>query len=404
MGQPHYLFAGWLFDGNGGPPRKRILFEIVDGKISAIRDNCRDDTLPCADQLTDLSCCTILPPFIDAHVHLALSGATDSAIRKQQLQVEFNKSCQTIRQNIHDLFTHGILAVRDCGDNGGHALRYKKENLDSAYEPVLIQAAGSGWYIRGRYGRILGCSPTQGESLIDAVATRQQDADFIKIFHSGPNNLQNFARPTNPQFSLEELRATTQLAEKYGRKIAVHANGQLPVQQALEAGCHSIEHGYFMGQANLERMASQQVFWVPTLHTMHALAEERGGDNQKAASVARQTLQHQLVQVRQSRELGVPIALGTDAGSIGVLHGESLVKEIKLLMAAGFSLSEAVQCATTNGAALLGLENMGTLRPGKPATFLVARASPAMLPRKLAYLEAIYLEGRPCSPDFFRKI
>jgi len=96
-----------------------------------------------------------------------------------------------------------------------------------------------------------------------------------------------------------------------------------------------------------------------------------------------------------ARELGVNVALGTDAGSLGVLHGESLVEEMKLYMKAGYTLAETVRCAGENGARLLGLEDFGILAKGKTATFLVARGTPAQLPRKILYLEAIYVNGRP---------
>jgi imidazolonepropionase-like amidohydrolase len=115
-----------------------------------------------------------------------------------------------------------------------------------------------------------------------------------------------------------------------------------------------------------------------------------GADRQ----VIEKNLNHQLEQLAMARELGVKVALGTDAGSLGVLHGESMVDEMKLYKKAGYSLAETVRCATSNGAELLGLDDFGRIAPGKTATFLVARGAPAQLPRKLSYLEAIYLDGR----------
>ncbi|NNK15081.1 MAG: amidohydrolase family protein, partial [Desulfofustis sp.] len=111
--------------------------------------------------------------------------------------------------------------------------------------------------------------------------------------------------------------------------------------------------------------------------------------------VAERNLAHQLEQLGLARELGVKVAIGTDSGSIGVLHGESMVEEMKLFIQAGFSLSETIRCATDHGARLLGLEELGTLEPGKPAHFLATRGTPAQLPRKLSYLEKIYLHGNP---------
>jgi imidazolonepropionase-like amidohydrolase len=118
--------------------------------------------------------------------------------------------------------------------------------------------------------------------------------------------------------------------------------------------------------------------------------------------VARKNLSGQLQQLEMARELGVSVALGTDAGSPGVLHGESVCEEMKLLAKAGFSLAEIVRCATSTAARLLGLDaSMGLIAKGRPADFLVARGTPAQLPRKLSYLEAIYIGGKPC--ELYRK-
>jgi imidazolonepropionase-like amidohydrolase len=111
--------------------------------------------------------------------------------------------------------------------------------------------------------------------------------------------------------------------------------------------------------------------------------------------VVEKNLNHQIEQLAMARELKVKVALGTDAGSLGVLHGESMVEEMKLFRKAGYSFAETVQCATGNGAALLGIDDFGLIATGKTATFLVARGAPAQLPRKLSYLEAIYLKGEP---------
>lgn len=120
------------------------------------------------------------------------------------------------------------------------------------------------------------------------------------------------------------------------------------------------------------------------------------------SEVVEKNLALQLEQLAYAKECGVNIALGTDSGSIGVLHGESLVEEMKLFMKAGFSLSRAINCATECGAKLLGIDDrLGMISKGKPANFLVARGTPAQLPRKLTYLEAIYLDGEP-SPLYRR--
>ncbi len=148
---------------------------------------------------------------------------------------------------------------------------------------------------------------------------------------------------------------------------------------------------------NLKRLAEKQITWVPTAFTMEAYARmlpKRSRESQ----VARKNLDHQLDQIRQAKDFGVRLAVGTDAGSLGVHHGEAVREEIRLLLVAGLGLSEAVQCATSVGAALLGLgDRAGCLLPGSPATFLAVRTKPERLLDALGSPERVYFKGIPIS-------
>ena len=397
MPDSRYIHAGRLIDGSGGPVRKNVLLTIVDGLIAAIK-GFATSAAPPSDQITDLSHGTILPPLIDCHMHLALSATDDQRARAEQLEAGYAGAHDCITRNLHSHFIHGVLAVRDAGDRHGHVLRFRNEHAGTDREPVIVKASGNAWHKQGRYGSMLGKHPGENESLAETVARETAPGDFIKIIHSGPNSLNEFGKETLPQFDRNELYEMVRMAEQQGKKVMVHANGELPVRQALEAGCHSIEHGFFMGRDNLARMAEKQIIWVPTAYAMKICAEKSGKvDIAVKKEVAEKTLRHQLEQIALAKAAGVTIALGTDAGSRGVLHGESVVEEIKLLIQGGYSLTEAIQCASYNGAKLLGIENeMGLIAKGKPANFLVVRGTPAQLPQKVSHLEAIYLYGSPC--------
>ncbi|KJS03157.1 MAG: hypothetical protein VR65_02710 [Desulfobulbaceae bacterium BRH_c16a] len=388
-----FILAGWLIDGSGGPVQEKMLLKIVGGSFASIEKYSPDDG-PDPSQLTDLSHCTVLPPLVDSHVHLFMSGTTDKRVRESQLTAGYEELRPVIARHLHYLFSHGVLAVRDGGDPGGFALRYKGEN--EMHEEMILKVSGRAWYGKGRYGKLIGRHPDEGERL-DAAYEREEDPiDQVKIVQSGLNSLKLFGTETAPQFSGDELTALVRLAGQKGRKVMVHANGRDPVRLAVEAGCHSIEHGFFMGRKNLELMAEKGTFWVPTIFTMKAYAANLGFAAPGAdRRVIEKNLADQLTQLALAKELGVKVALGTDAGSLGVLHGESVVEEMKLLIRAGYSLPEAIRCATFNGARLLGLENFGLIARGKAATFLAARGGPSQLPRKLTYLEGIYLDGLP---------
>jgi imidazolonepropionase-like amidohydrolase len=323
-----------------------------------------------------------LPALIDAHVHLALAPDVEGCNVADRTEV--------IERHLRQNWRTGVLAVRDAGDCRGEVLAYKRQHLDAAPR-VDIAAAGWGWHAPGRYGRLIARTCAPGESLARVVG-RQADADHLKIIQSGINSLDCFGRPTPGQFGQAELQAAVQAAHAQGQSVMVHANGDAPVAAALAAGCDSIEHGYFMGPANLEEMAARQTFWVPTVIPMAALAES---STLTAAQrdVARRIVEHQLKQIETGHKLGIPIAAGTDAGSPGVAQGAALRQELALLVCAGLSLEAAVACATFNAARLLKKEGRGALLPGRQAELIVVAGDPSQL-LQIHDVTAIHTRGR----------
>jgi imidazolonepropionase-like amidohydrolase len=87
------------------------------------------------------------------------------------------------------------------------------------------------------------------------------------------------------------------------------------------------------------------------------------------------------------------MALGTDAGSVGVRHGRAVLEELRLFSDAGLSIQETVRCATLNGARLLGLEKMGLLASGMEATLIAVNGKPEDLPDSLNNIEMILIKG-----------
>jgi len=386
-----FIAAGWLIDGTGGPIRSDVLIEIENGVISTInkmmpgdRDN---------RHFVDLTRCTLLPGLIDSHVHLTISGTEDPEVRQDQLTASFEILKGVIDKHLKSHVSRGVVALRDGGDHGGYTLYYKSSCLPHAGIPIRLKSAGRAWHAPGRYGKLIGRPPVEGHTLGQSILKQLEPVDHIKIVNSGLNSLTAFGKETPSQFDPDELKEAVQAGRKLDLKTMVHANGREAVAVAIEAGCHSIEHGFFMGEKNLIKMAEREVTWVPTAFTMKAYAG-MPGSHRRESEVAQKNLDHQLDQIRKSLEYGVRIAVGTDAGSPGVHHGQAIREEIRLLISAGLSLEGAIQCATSNGADLLGLENeVGRVLPGMPATFLATRGRPGSLPESLDSIERIYVEG-----------
>lgn len=395
MTKVRILSVGGVIDGTGGPIRRDVILEIKGGCIVRI-GRAEADAAPRKKAVENLSGFTLLPGFVDVHVHLSMSGSTEEGLRRRQLIQSYEEVQPIIERHLKEHLSCGVLAVRDGGDCGGYAHRYRQEFLNRRGLPVVLQSAGRAWHAPGRYGGLVGRVPLDGHSLAHSIRETRGETDVIKIVNSGINSLSAFGKETPPQFRPGELKAAVKEGEKFGLKTMVHANGYEAVKEAIEAGCHSVEHGFFMGPDNLKRLSDRGIVWVPTAFTMEAYARTLPTGSREA-DVAKRTLDHQLNQIRLAGELGVTIAVGTDAGSPGVHHGHAVREEIRLLMETGFSAEKAVQCATLNGASLLGLDkDLGILRVGMPATFLAVRGDPENLLAALDRPERIYFRGRLC--------
>ena len=406
--KPKSILAGWLVDGSGGPARENVLLTVNSGTITHVEAVIPEKTRQ--QGVSDFSHCTLLPGLIDAHIHLFMSGTEDLDIRATQLALTFDDLIGGMEERLGNLIACGIVACRDGGDRHAYTLRYKRDHLDGNVFPLQLKVAGAAWHRSGRYGKMIGNSPGTSEKLGQSICKQASYIDHVKIVNSGLNSLVRFGKETPPQFGLMELKEAVTVAKRFGCKTMVHANGKKPVEIALKAGCHSIEHGFFMGEENLKRMADKQIFWVPTAVTMKAYRDTfeqrvrnlRSRNASEGPSMLRvhemiqgasRNLAHQLEQIHRAKELGVPVAVGTDAGSIGVYHGRSLKEEIQLLMMAGFSVSGAIQCATRNNARLLDLDGYESIAKGAAATFVAVTGPPQDLPGSLGRVAALYIKG-----------
>ncbi len=388
------LLGGWLIDGTGSPVRGPVRLRVARGLITAVED-AEPNPLPAAGEI-DLRYATLLPALVDCHLHLCLSGSADPAVRKAHPAAPYEEAQAIMAGHVRSLLGCGVAAARDGGDPAGHVLHFRERN------PALrlaLRSPGPAWHAQGRYGGLIGRPPEAGRDLAAAIARRGKIGDHIKIVNSGLNSLREFGRETAPQFDPGELARAVAAARRLGLRTMVHANGRPAVRGAVEAGCDSIEHGFFMGADNLGRMAERGTVWVPTAGTMQAYAESPACQALER-DIARRNLEHQLGQMAEAARRGTELALGTDAGSPGVHHGAGVIREFQLFLEAGFPLPRVVKAAGWTGARLLGLEReLGRIEPGLPATLVAVRGGPEALPASLARPEAMFIRGAALTAD-----
>jgi imidazolonepropionase-like amidohydrolase len=387
MAGTRFIIAGGFIDGSGAAARKNVFLAVKDGAIAAI-GSAADLSRHEVAAIVDCSHCTMVPALVDCSVFLSRSPSVAEGGQSAAAGAGVVEQTALHKRHSRYCHIHGVLGAADGNELSGARDSYREgEPREGLLE---LRTAG-----RPR---------RSGE---DGAAGQPAGGDFLKICYSA-----DIEEEATPASRLHPAELGRMLQQRGGRKAVVVANGRQAVAEALAAGCDAIEQGYAMGEANLREMAARGVLWIPSLlRARNALIGSRGGGevccrfSQRyvmpgkpipgAEALWQRVLAEQLAQLHLAGKLGVTAATGTGAGRAGILHGESMVEEMKLFIKAGYSLAETIRCASENGARFFGMEKLGMLTVGRRATFLLTRGMVQQLPRKLSYLEGIYIDGAP---------
>ena len=156
------------------------------------------------------------------------------------------------------------------------------------------------------------------------------------------------------------------------RKIASHATALNGVHNSVDAGVDSIEHGFYIADADLKTMAAKSIYYVPTLLVGEYVAEGRAAEG---AHVWIDMVNIHAATFKRALNAGVKIAFGTDAG--GFPWTVNPAKEFALEVKYGMTPAQALRSATMTAAELLGIQDkIGSLEPGKFADVVAVPSDP----------------------------
>ena len=263
--------------------------------------------------------------FGDLHIHMILDGVYYRAAIDAQKEHPLDG---LVRARLSDYQARGVCLLRDGGDAWGVSLRARE--LAGEYG-IDYRSPAFPIYRRGHYGAFIGRGfDTEDEyrALLDEAGEKR--ADFIKLMISGLIDFDHFGVLTEPGPEPQDIRRMIELAHAAGFAVMAHANGDRAVTAALQAGVDSIEHGAYLSESVLLRMAQQRTLWVPTLSTIGNLI----GSGRYPDAVLKRLLAQQQEAVRFVAAHGGRIGLGSDAGAWHVKHGQAISDELGYLTAA----------------------------------------------------------------------
>lgn len=319
----------------------------------------------------------LMPGLVDAHVHLFLDGApTDGPTRSAHLKKPLAELTEAARQSARQALACGITLVRDAGDRHGinHAIR---DEAAVSHDMARVRSGGLGVKRPKRYGAFMAMDVDDAESIRSSVEKLAAENDEIKLILTGIIDFDAGAVTDEPQFDLASAKLVVDTAQAHGRKTFAHCSGEKGLAIAACAGVGSIEHGFFMTREILAIMRDQQVAWTPTFCPVHFqwMRPEAVGWSDNTIGNLRRILDQHTEHLRLADEMGVPLLMGTDAGSMGVEHGHALLEEIDRYLEAGLSLEKTLTAATAAARRHFG-QPQPLLARGAPFEAVLLAASP----------------------------
>ncbi|RNC91925.1 MAG: amidohydrolase family protein [Allomuricauda sp.] len=384
--QDTYLQSGTILDVASGKLLSEKTIIVSGNTIKSIENGYVSGKE--GDIVVDLKDKTILPGFIDMHVHIEGESSPTRYLdrfTKNDVDVAFQSTVYAKRT-----LMAGFTTVRDLGGSGVNIALRNAINKGIVIGPRIFTAGKAIGTTGGHADPTNGIrkewmgnpGPKEGvvnspEDARKAVRQRYKNgADCIKITATG--GVMSVAKNgQNPQFMEDELKAIVATAKDYGMLTAAHAHGDEGMQRAIKAGIKTIEHGTLMKEPTMELMIQYNTYLVPTISAGKAaarMAEIPGFLPPVVAKKAREIGPVSQRTFKKAYEKGVPIAFGTDAGVSP--HGDN-GKEFAYMHEAGMPILDALRSATVTNAELLGMGNeLGQIKEGFIADIVAVDNNP----------------------------
>jgi imidazolonepropionase-like amidohydrolase len=334
-----------MIDGKGSEPVKNAVI-LIKGGIIEYAGPAEEAKIPEGYQEINLRGGTVLPGFINAHVHKGLE-----------------------KKNLRNWLKAGVTSVRDLGSDDSVQERSKMREKCMAdpscarvfiATPIINRKNGYG-HKSMKYGSLEELRMLLSNAFatgVDVVKTSVENRIFDQEFDL---------------ISLEELRLITQEAHRRGLRVSAHITKIPNILLALQGGVDFFEHmvpGNNLSPVLAERIARRGIYWIPTLELQKKIGEEQNSSR---------GLDQAILNLGLYNKVGGLIALGTDFGG----HKETAfdkgfpITEVRLMLKAGLTPIQVIVAGTKNAAIVSGKgDQLGTLEPGKWADIIGVDGDP----------------------------
>jgi imidazolonepropionase-like amidohydrolase len=376
---PEITLRGALFDGFHYYERGIVVIDSDAGMIKEAGP-VGSASVPPGSKLVEVPNSTILPGLIDAHVHFIGTNNYDALeAASTPLPIVVLRSLK----NLRDLLQAGFTSVRDLGTKGGNYLsQAEKEGIIVSPRIVscarFISQTGGGddiAFLPRRVSQALSdycyfCDdPWQCQHVVRKII--RDGAEVVKVYAST-----DYPRcgKVRIQLTVDELKVIVAEAHKAGIRVAAHASGREAIENVLEAGVDSIEHGMGLTEELASSIKKSGAYYVPTLIGYLPMIEGKTPwtpDEEGRAFIK----EHLTTDMKLAKRFGLPVVVGSDrVGATVAPHGTNYKEIVEISKHLGNE--EAMISATSRAAQCLGLENTGILGRGYLADVITVKGNP----------------------------
>ncbi len=315
----------------------------------------------------DLSGLTVMPGWIDTHVHLGWHFNKDN-----RLDDGGRGSKETPQQaalyaegNAYSTLMGGFTTVQSLGSA-----------IDGDLRDLIARGVIPGPRIITSLRSVN--ENTGGPEKIRAYVRKMKDdgADVIKLFATA--SIRDGGKQTMTD---EQVQATCGEAKALGLRSVVHAHAPGGAMAAVKAGCTSVEHGAFLDDATLQAMAEHGTYFDPNFLVLHNYLENKpkflgiGNYTEEGFSYMEKGIPMMADVLKKAMAHHVKIVLGTDA--VAGSHGRNAEEFISRVKDGGQPAMDAIVSGTSLAAESLGLQDkIGAIAEGMEADIVAVAGNP----------------------------